>query len=96
LISRLPSHSSSPPLYSIPRTPLVFLPLFSVQASLTQCVSALNFGLISVYPNLKGKLYACKITMLSVLALASMRMIVCVRATAVSILESTYLFSRSV
>jgi len=49
LISLLPSHSSSPPLYSIPRTLLIFLPLFTAQASLTQCVYALNFKLLGVH-----------------------------------------------
>lgn len=51
LISLLPSHWSSPPLYSILRTLLIFLPLFTAQASLTQCVSAPNFGFISVHPS---------------------------------------------
>jgi hypothetical protein len=51
LISLLPSHSSSPPLYSILRTLLIFLPLFTAQACLTQCVSAPNFGFISVHPS---------------------------------------------
>jgi len=52
LISRLPSHSSSP-LYSIPLTPHMFPPLFTAQASLTQCASALSLGLItrSVHPS---------------------------------------------
>jgi hypothetical protein len=51
LISLLPSLSSSPPLYSIPHTLLIFLLLFTAQSSLTQCVSAPNFGFLSVHPS---------------------------------------------